>query len=80
MRIGRVVEIAPDIFSMWQPCINYIAQLEPLMVYVALMTRARDSRGARGVWFINNIAALMALVRGRSGDQDLDKLAELDPR
>ena len=47
------------------------------MVLVGLVELAPELRGTRGVWFIDNIAALMALVRGRSGTDDLDSLARI---
>ena len=67
--------IQPELYDMWQPCVTYIAQLELLMVLVALLNMADRMRGKRGIWFIDNTAALMALVRGRSNSQDLDALA-----
>ena len=42
-----------------------IAQLELSMVLYALTTRPSCFRGARGVWYIDNVAALMCLIRGR---------------
>jgi hypothetical protein len=34
-------------------------------------------RGANTIWFIDNIAALMALVRGSSNSRSLDQMAKL---
>ena len=34
-------------------------------------------RGASTVWFIDNVAALMALVKGASGSHSLDQMAQL---
>ena len=45
------------------------------MVLIAMLKLPDELRGKRGIWFIDNIAALMALVRGRSNSTDLDKLA-----
>lgn len=45
------------------------------MVYLALMFFPEHFRGRRGIWFIDRIAALMALPRGRSRHEDLDNLA-----
>ena len=37
--------------------------------------RAGDFRGRRGFWFIDNVASLMRLIRGRSDAEDLEKIA-----
>ena len=74
-RLGRYTQITSDVYAKWEPAETYIAQLELLMVYLALMFFAEHFRGRRGIWFIDNIAALMALVRGRSRHEDLDNLA-----
>ena len=45
------------------------------MVYLALLFFQGHFRRRRGIWFIDRIAALMALPRGRSRHEDLDNLA-----
>ena len=45
------------------------------MILVALTECAQAFRGKRGVWFVDNIAALMALVKGRSNKDLLDQMA-----
>ena len=45
--------------------VTYVAQLE-LVVLNGLLVYAPALRGTRGVRFVDNVAALMALVRGRS--------------
>ena len=45
------------------------------MVLVGLVELAPVLRGTRGIFFIDNIAALMALVRGRSDSEDLDSMS-----
>lgn len=54
-----------------------IAQLELIQVLFALCTRASQFRGRRGYWYIDNIAALMSLIRGRSLTPDLERLSHL---
>jgi hypothetical protein len=76
-RQGRVVSISPTLYAIWKHQVTYIAQLELLMVLVALLEMPAAFRGKRGVWFIDNTAALMALVRGRSNNDDLDQLSIL---
>ena len=73
--VGRVVKIEPNLYHMWEPCVTYIAQLELVMILIAVLKLPDEMRGKRGIWFIDNTAALMALIRGRSNSPDLDKLA-----
>ena len=47
------------------------------MVLFALVARPAYFRRRRGLWFIDNTAALMALVRGRSDSPDLARMAQL---
>ncbi len=47
------------------------------MVLVALLSEPAKFRGTRGVWFIDNVAALMAVVRGRSDNPELDHMASM---
>ena len=65
-RLGHVVHVG------W-----HIAQLELLMVLAALSVYLEHFRGRTGLWFLDNVAALMAVVRGRSDTPDLDQLAML---
>ena len=51
-----------------------IAQLELLMVLLALIARPSMFRARRGVWYIDNTAALMCLTRGRSDPPDLERM------
>ena len=75
--MGRVVEIPKGIYTIWEQQQVYIAQLELLMVWVAIIECGQHLKHKRGVWFIDNVAALMALVRGRSNQPSLDALALL---
>ena len=50
-------------------------QLELYMILAAVTAFADDFRDKRGVWFVDNIAALMALVRGRGNSESLDQMA-----
>ena len=62
---------------MWGVRATYIAQLELLAVLVAITETAGVVRGASSVWFIDNVAALMALVKGSSGSHSLDQMAKI---
>ena len=46
------------------------------MVLAAMMDQAHHIRNNRGVYFIDEIAALMALVRGRSNSPSLDAMVQ----
>lgn len=51
-----------------------IAQLEMLMIVHALLARPQEFRGRRGVWFIDNVASIMCLIRGRSDSAELEEI------
>jgi len=76
-RLGAVVPITPSVVALWKPCEVYIAQLELLMVLQALLTFPDEFRQSSGVWYIDNIASLMALLKGRSDNDDLDHMAQM---
>ena len=76
-RVGAVVPITPAVIQLWKPCEVYIAQLELLVVFQAVITFPDEFRYASGVWYIDNIASLMALIKGRSDNLDLDHLAQM---
>ena len=76
-RLGFVVDIPQGFYDLLWPGDYKIAQLELLMVLVALARNAEEMRGRRGVWWIDNVCALMALIKGRSDQPDLDRLALL---
>ena len=44
---------------------------------VALTEMAGRIRGTSSVWFVDNVAALMALVKGSSCSRSLDQMAKL---
>ena len=66
-----------SVYEIWGVGVTYIAQLELLAVLVALTEVAGLIRGANSTWFLDNIAALMALVKGSSGSHSLDQVAKL---
>ena len=71
------MRIPPQVYNLWGPHDTYIAQLELMMVLAAVLDVGPALRLRRGVWFIDNVAALMALVRGRSNEPALDHMALL---
>ena len=76
-REAFVADIPPAIYDLWTPGDKKIAQLELCQALYALVNRPAKFRGRRGVWFIDNLAALMALIKGRSDSPDLERLAHL---
>jgi hypothetical protein len=76
-RLGRAISLPSSLYEIWGVRVTYIAQLELLAVLVALTEVAGLIRGANSIWFIDNIAALMALVKGSSGSHSLDQMAKL---
>ena len=76
-RLGAVVHITPSVVSLWKSCEVYIAQLELLMVLQAILTFPDEFRQCSGVWYIDNIASLMSLLKGRSDNEDLDHMAQM---
>ena len=77
VRESFVAEIDSHVYSFFEPGDHKIAQLELAMVLYALAVRAPAFRGRRGFWYIDNVAALMSLIRGRSRSPDLERLAQL---
>ena len=76
-RRRAVVKIDAQVFQLWQAKDFVIAQLELLMVFQALISFPDSFRHNTCVWWIDNIASLMSLVRGRSDSPDLDRLAQM---
>ena len=76
-KTGAYMTMGREVFDMWQPGDRKIAQLELLMVLDTFLSAAHVMRGRRGVFFIDNIAALMSLVRGSSRNEDLDAMASM---
>ena len=69
------MDITEELFALWSDHATKIAQLELLTVYVGFIFVASQARSCQGLWFVDNIAAVMALVRGRSDDPELDNMA-----
>jgi hypothetical protein len=76
-RYGVVVEIPAGLYPRWGDMGTYISQLELLMGAAALLVFAPRLRGRIGVWFIDNVPALMALVGGGSRVPSLDEISLL---
>eukprot|EP00439_Symbiodinium_sp_Y106_P034439 s8919_g4.t1 len=59
LREGFVAADPGSLYSLWCPGEKKIAQLELSMVLFALVSRPDSFRSRRGVWYIDNTAALM---------------------
>ena len=76
-REAFIAYIDDSLYDLWGPGDKKIAQLEMMMVLYSLLARPSMFRGRRGLWFIDNVAALMCLIRGRSDNPDLEKIANM---
>ena len=76
-RMGRAIKVPPDVYRRWGEKQTYIAQLELMAVLVAMIVAAPVIRGTRGLWFVDNVAALMALTNGTSREPSLEKMAKV---
>ncbi len=76
-RSGAWMKMDEEVTSVWSAGEKKIAQLELLMVWDTLASEASSVRGKQGLFFIDNQAALMSLVNGRSNSEDLDRMAHM---
>ena len=76
-RMGRAIRVPPSIYSQWGEKQTYIAQLELMAVLVAMTVAAPVIRGTRGLWLVDNVAALMALTNGTSREPSLERMAKI---
>ena len=60
------LRLPSSIYQLWTPGDAKLAELELLQVLIALLTAPEHFRSRRGYWYIDNTAALMALICGRS--------------
>ena len=72
-----VVDIPKEAYKRWSFDKTGTAQLELAMVAWGFLQSAAELKGSRGFWFIDNTAALMAAVKGRSNQPDLDRLTAM---
>ena len=71
-----MLAIPPGIYKFWGNYKTYIAQLELLVVLAAMVEIVHLVRRSKGLWLIDNIAALMALVRSKNDSPSLDLMAQ----
>ena len=76
-RCGTVITIDSAIFDLWSDHPTKIAQLELLAIVQGILAFPELFRSSSVVWYIDNVAALMSLVRGRSDNAELDFMSQL---
>lgn len=76
-RVGTVIMITPKVFDLLSSHPTKIAQLELLAVVQGLLVYPSLFRRTRVVWYMDNVAALMSLVRRRSDNDELDHMAQI---
>ena len=69
-RFAYVMEVTSSPFSLWSEDEAKIAQLELMIVLMTIAHATAHFRGKPGIRWIDNIAALMAVARGRSSNSD----------
>ena len=74
-RLALVLPVNDRLFQQWDSQAAKISQLELRIIMMALANLAPWVRGHRGVWFIDNVPALMSLTKGRSSTHELDVMA-----
>ena len=71
-REAFIADLPQVIYALWEPGDREIAQLEMVMILQALVCRPQYCRERCGVCFVDNVAVLMTLIRGRSDSPDLE--------
>jgi len=75
-RLGEVIALPGCPYNIRRDRVTYTAQLERLVVTVAVIEVAGMIRGVNSVWLIDNVAAIMASVGGSSGSHLLGQRAK----
>ena len=66
-----------ELQQQWQPAVNHIEQSALSLVFYTLVERPILFRHRCGVWSLDNVAAVMPLVRTHSGNLTLQSLVIL---
>eukprot|EP00435_Cladocopium_sp_Y103_P036199 s845_g9.t1 len=77
LRLGTYITINESVFALWDDHPTKIAQLELLAVLQGILTFPSHFRDRKVVWWIDNVASLMSLVKGRSDSHELDFMSQL---
>ena len=76
-RQSFVAVVDDSLYNLFQESDHHIAQLELALILYGLLARPAEFRGRRGIWFVDNTAALMLFIRGRSSSPDLERLSQV---
>ena len=71
-RDALVLTVDDRLFALWNEHPAKIAQLELCVVAMTIASLASSLRAHHGLWFVDNIASLMSLIKGRSPTPELD--------
>ena len=72
--LGFVATNCEELQQQWQPAVNHIEQSALSLVFYTLVERPILFRHRCGVWSLDNVAAVMPLVRAHSGNLTLQSL------
>ena len=75
-RWGARAHVSEEVRSQWLPAATHIALIEMAAITTCLFLEGAKLAGRPLYIFIDNTAALFALVKGGSGNVDLDKMAQ----
>ena len=73
-RAALVLRVDSRMFDLWDSHSAKIAQLELCVIVMTIASMASKLRGHHCLWFVDNIASLMSLIRGRSSTLELDAM------
>ena len=76
-RLGTIPLIDDRVLGLWPEDQVVIAQLELLMIFQGLLCFPDAFRAQSGIWWVDNVAALMALVKGTGRNSSLDAMAQI---
>ena len=77
-RLGAVIHIDSSVFRLWDDSDTKLRNLSFLPSCMQGLIAFSDIlRNAHIVWFVDNVAALMALIKGRSDHDELDHMAQI---
>ena len=76
-RAVLVLKVDYRMFDLWdeQPAKIVQLDIELCVILMTIACVASDLRGRHCLWFVDNIASLMSLIRGRSSTLELDTMA-----
>ena len=73
-RAALVLRVDSRMFDLWDSQSAKIAQLELCVIVMTIASMASELRGHHCLWFVDNFASLMSLIRGRSSTLELDAM------